>query len=374
MLLPEVFRGLPAGECQNARGAPVELHCGRLFLRIREHRMLQAEIDVASLHHVGLRRGNPGPGLEVGELDHGDRLSCLAAKRYGAGRATEGFLAPLLQCNHLAARMEVALANPTAMRPGALSPLPGGVDQASNRHQQGQKDDFLGRALHGNDSRFRRTPCHPLRLPLGNWCPGPESNRYGGNPPKDFKSFASTNFATQAYPSIQSVGELRPSQAKCSRYSTLQTKLSIGPKRTVTDSRAGCNPCSRFVVWKMPTRERGRPARTMSGTASPVSAACIDRQRCRGSPWALRLRFTPKGPLPACNLPLTLRDLQPEIRLRAGRPRSRVGPFGRPVQIRMLQKAPLIEEASQPIASGSQIENPQSAIHNQKSFSWPRGA
>ena len=60
-------------------------------------------------------------------------------------------------------------------------------------------------------------------------------------------------------------------------------------------------------------------------------------------------------------------------RVAGGTPALPGGPFGRPVQIRMLQEAPLIEEASQPIASGSQIENPQSAIHNQKSFSWPRG-
>ena len=30
------------------------------------------------------------------------------------------------------------------------------------------------------------------------WCLGPESNRYGGGPPRDFKSLASTNSATQA--------------------------------------------------------------------------------------------------------------------------------------------------------------------------------
>ena len=30
------------------------------------------------------------------------------------------------------------------------------------------------------------------------------------------------------------------------------------------DSRAGCKSCSRFVVWLMPTRERGRPARTLA--------------------------------------------------------------------------------------------------------------
>ena len=33
---------------------------------------------------------------------------------------------------------------------------------------------------------------------LNYWCPGPESNRYGYRYPRDFKSLASTNSATQA--------------------------------------------------------------------------------------------------------------------------------------------------------------------------------
>ena len=40
---------------------------------------------------------------------------------------------------------------------------------------------------------------------------------------------------------------------------------------------------------------------------------------------ALPLQFTPTDLLSACDPPLTLRDLQPGTRLRAGRPRSRVG-------------------------------------------------
>ena len=152
MLLPEGFGCLLAGECQDAGRAPVEPHRGRLFLRVREYGMLQAEIDVASLYHVGLFGRNPGPGLEVGELDHRDRLSRLTAQCHGAGRATEGFLPPLAQGNHLAARMQVALADTTAIRPGILPPLPGGVGQPSNHHQQDQKDDFLGRVLHGDIS------------------------------------------------------------------------------------------------------------------------------------------------------------------------------------------------------------------------------
>ena len=52
-----------------------------------------------------------------------------------------------------------------------------------------------------------RNPCH---LPIDvmdfsqgryircKWCPGPESNRHGRFQPRDFKSLASTNFATRA--------------------------------------------------------------------------------------------------------------------------------------------------------------------------------
>ena len=35
--------------------------------------------------------------------------------------------------------------------------------------------------------------------PLIDWCLGPELNRHGGGPPRDFKSLASTNSATQAF-------------------------------------------------------------------------------------------------------------------------------------------------------------------------------
>ena len=199
-------------------------------MRVREHWMLHAKIDVAPLHHVSLFGSYLGPGLEISELDHCDRLSRLPAESDDTGRATEGFLPTLPQSNHLAARMDVALANPTAIRPGAHSPLPGGVGQTSSYNQQDWKDDFLGCALHGNDSGCRQAPCRSPGMPLDNWCPGPESNRYGGEPPKDFKSFASTNFATQANLTAQRVGVLWPRSAKCSRYNTFQTKLSIGPQ------------------------------------------------------------------------------------------------------------------------------------------------
>ena len=37
-----------------------------------------------------------------------------------------------------------------------------------------------------------------LPTPFYLWCLGPELNRHGGGPPRDFKSLASTNSATQA--------------------------------------------------------------------------------------------------------------------------------------------------------------------------------
>ena len=37
-----------------------------------------------------------------------------------------------------------------------------------------------------------------LANPLIFWCLGPDLNRHGGGPPRDFKSLASTNSATQA--------------------------------------------------------------------------------------------------------------------------------------------------------------------------------
>ena len=77
----------------------------------------------------------------------------------------------------------------------------------------------------------------------------------------------------------------------------------------------------------------------MFGTASALSATWFDPKLRRWPPRALPVRFTPKGPLSACNLPLTLRDLQPGMRMRAGRPRSRGAPLGRPVQIGILQEA-----------------------------------
>jgi hypothetical protein len=38
-----------------------------------------------------------------------------------------------------------------------------------------------------------------LKIIYDFWCLGPELNRHGGGPPRDFKSLASTNSATQAF-------------------------------------------------------------------------------------------------------------------------------------------------------------------------------
>ena len=45
---------------------------------------------------------------------------------------------------------------------------------------------------------------------------------------------------------------------------------------SLPDSVARCKPCSRFMVWTKASWERGRPARTMPGTASVISSTRID--------------------------------------------------------------------------------------------------
>ena len=48
---------------------------------------------------------------------------------------------------------------------------------------------------------FRRQVLYPVELlaQFKKWCPGPESNRHGVWSPQDFKSCASTSFATRAH-------------------------------------------------------------------------------------------------------------------------------------------------------------------------------
>ena len=42
------------------------------------------------------------------------------------------------------------------------------------------------------------------------WCPGPESNRHGRYQPRDFKSLASTNFATRAEDGMEAGAGVEP--------------------------------------------------------------------------------------------------------------------------------------------------------------------
>ncbi len=77
-----------------------------------------------------------------------------------------------------------------------------------------------------------------------------------------------------------------------------------------------------------PPGNAGVPPAHLPGTALADSAAGMERQRGLAfhSDWPLP--FTPAGGLPAGNVALTPRDLQPGIRLRARRPRSRGGAVG----------------------------------------------
>ena len=74
-----------------------------------------------------------------------------------------------------------------------------------------------------------------------------------------------------------------------------------------------------------PPGNAGVPPAHFPGTALADSAAGIDRQRGRALHFDWPLQFTPAGWLSAGNLALPLHLLQPGIRMRAGRPRSRVG-------------------------------------------------
>ena len=76
--------------------------------------------------------------------------------------------------------------------------------------------------------------------------------------------------------------------------------------------------------------ERGRPARTIPGTASVISATWIDRHRYRGSPSARPLRFPPTWWLPAKSLGSSATPIS--NRMRAGRPRSQGMPNHSPLE------------------------------------------
>ena len=69
------------------------------------------------------------------------------------------------------------------------------------------------------------------------------------------------------------------------------------------------------------TRERGRPARTNPGIASPISSTRIERQRRHGAASAGPMRFPPAGGA-GCRIAGKLSG-NPRDSMRAGRPRSR---------------------------------------------------
>ena len=73
--------------------------------------------------------------------------------------------------------------------------------------------------------------------------------------------------------------------------------------------------------WEKAPRERGRPARTNLGIASPISSTRIERQRRHGSASAGPRRFPPAGGA-GCGIAGKLSGNRRDS-MRAGRPRSR---------------------------------------------------
>ena len=73
--------------------------------------------------------------------------------------------------------------------------------------------------------------------------------------------------------------------------------------------------------WEKAPRERGRPARTNPGIASPISSTRIERQRRHGSASAGPMRFPPAGGA-GCRIAGKLSG-NPRDSMRARRPRSR---------------------------------------------------
>ena len=78
------------------------------------------------------------------------------------------------------------------------------------------------------------------RLPGDKMCLGPESNRHGGFPPQDFKSCASTNFATQAGREVRSILKVQKfstqdfsdgKYALCVHERTLEQRYLVLPDR-----------------------------------------------------------------------------------------------------------------------------------------------
>ena len=82
-----------------------------------------------------------------------------------------------------------------------------------------------------------------------------------------------------------------------------------------------CNIVTAVSRGEKATRERGRPARTNPGIASPISSTRIERQRRHGSASAGPMRFPPAGGA-GCRIAGKLSG-NPRDSMRARRPRSR---------------------------------------------------
>ena len=89
------------------------------------------------------------------------------------------------------------------------------------------------------------------------------------------------------------------------------------------DSWAECHSGFRFIVGRMPPRERGRPARTIAWYGLGHLRHLVRPATAPWVPSGLAIAVHADRLVTACIAALTLRKLQPGIRLRAGRPRSR---------------------------------------------------
>ena len=83
--------------------------------------------------------------------------------------------------------------------------------------REARPDHFLGRPggdRHGREAVIAARRIVSFRLRTS-WCPGPDSNRHGRLKPRDFKSLASTDFATRALRLDHSGVQSESSMPKC---------------------------------------------------------------------------------------------------------------------------------------------------------------
>ncbi len=67
-----------------------------------------------------------------------------------------------------------------------------------NQARQDRIAAFMTVIHSGTKRAHKKNCCNSLILQLGTWCPGWDLNPHGSCLPKDFKSFASADFATRA--------------------------------------------------------------------------------------------------------------------------------------------------------------------------------